>query len=125
MDTTMYKKYIDKYGNFSHILNIEIDNSVSEDEKHIILYDIYDLINEKDITKKIARMNIIINWRVYDDSDLLHYYTGGDGILGDVAIYEHTKLLLNDINKVTTGDKVKIYLSKPLTTSICVVNKII
>lgn len=125
MDTTMYKKYIDKYGNFSHILNIEIDNSVSEDEKHIILYDIYDLINEKDITKKIARMNIIINWRVYDNSDLLHYYTGGDGILGDVAIYEHTKLLLNDINKVTTGDKFKIYLSKPLTTSICLLNKIV
>lgn len=123
MDTTMYKKYIDKYGNFSHILNIEIDNSVSEDEKHIILYDIYDLINEKDITKKIARMNIIINWRVYDDSDLLHYYTGGDGILGDVAIYEHTKLLLNDINKVTTGDKFKIYLSKPLTKPICIMSK--
>ena len=76
---------------------------------------------DKDITKKISRMNIIINWRVYDNSDLLHYYTGGDGILGDVAIYEHTKLLLNDINKVTTGDKVKIYLSKPLTTSICMV----
>lgn len=77
MDNTMYNRYIDKYGNFSHILNIEIDKSVSEDEKNIILYDIYDLINEKDITKKISRMNIIINWRVYDDSDLLHYYTGG------------------------------------------------
>ena len=124
MDTTMYKNYIDKYGNFSHILNIEIDNSVSEDEKHIILYDIYDLINEKNITKKISSMNIIINWRVYDNSDLLHYYTGGDGILGDVAIYEHTKLLLNDINKVTNGDKFKIYLSKPLTTSICIMNSI-
>jgi hypothetical protein len=121
MDTNMYEKYIDKYGNFSYILNIEIDKGVSEDEKNIILYDIYDLINEKDITKKVSRMNIIINWRVYDNSDLLHYYTGGDGILGDVAIYEHTKLLLNDINKVTTGDKVKIYLSKPLTTSICMV----
>lgn len=121
----MYKKYIDKYGNFSHILNIEIDKSVSEDEKNIILYDIYDLINEKDITKKISRMNIIINWRVYDNSDLLHYYTGGDGILGDVAIYEHTKLLLNDINKVTTGDKLTIHLSKPLTTSICIMNKIL
>lgn len=125
MDTTMYKKYIDKFGNFSHILNIEIDNSVSEDEKHIILYDIYDLINEKNITKKISSMNIIINWRVYDNSDLLHYYTGGDGILGDVAIYEHTKLLLNDINKVTNGDKFKIYLSKPLTTSICIMNSIL
>jgi len=124
MDTTMYKKYIAKYGNFSHILTIELDKSVSEDEKNIILYDIYDLINEKDITKKISRMNIIINWRVYDNSDLLHYYTGGDGILGDVAIFEHTKLLLNDINKVTNGDKLKIHLSKPLTNSICIKNTI-
>ncbi|MCJ7801983.1 MAG: hypothetical protein MUP82_06460 [Candidatus Marinimicrobia bacterium] len=120
----MYKKYISKYGNFSHILNIEIDNSVSEDEKNIILYDIYDLINEKDITKKISNMNIIMKWRAYDNSNLLHYYTGGDGILGDVAIFEHTKLLLNDINKVTTGDKLKIYLSKPLTNSICIPNTI-
>ena len=125
MDNTMYNRYIDKYGNFSHILNIEIDKSVSEDEKNIILYDIYDLINEKDITKKISRMNIIINWRVYDNSDLLHYYTGGDGILGDVAIYEHTKLLLNDINKVTNSDKVKIYISKPLTKPICIMSKFI
>ena len=47
---TIYKNYIDLYGNFSHILNIKIDKSVSEDEKRIILFDIYDLINEKDIT---------------------------------------------------------------------------
>jgi len=116
---TMYKNYIDKYGNFSHILNIEIDKSVSEDEKHIILYDIYDLINEKDINKKISNMNIIIKWRVYDTSNLLHYYTGGDGMLGDVAIYAHTKLLLVDINKLKNSDKFKIYLYKPLTKSIC------
>ena len=125
MDTTMYKKYIGKYGNFSYILNIEIDKSLSEDEKHIILYDIYDLINEKDIKKKISNMNIIIKWRVYDNSNLLHYYTGGDGILGDVAIYEHTKLLLIDINKVTNSDKFKIYLNKSLTKSICMMNKTI
>jgi len=125
MDTTMYKKYIGKYGNFSHILNIEIDKSLSEDEKHIILYDIYDLINEKDIKKKISNMNIIIKWRVYDNSNLLHYYTGGDGILGDVAIYEHTKLLLTDINKLKNSNKFKIYLNKPLTKSICIMNKII
>jgi len=119
------KSILGKYGNFSHILNIEIDKSLSEDEKHIILYDIYDLINEKDIRKNISNMNIIIKWRVYDNSNLLHYYTGGDGILGDVAIYEHTKLLLTDINKVTTSDKFKIYLNKPLTKSICMLNKTI
>jgi hypothetical protein len=121
----MYKKYIVKYGNFSHILNIEIDKSLSEDEKNIILYDIYDLINEKEIEKNISNMNVIIKWRVYDKSNLLHYYTGGDGILGDIAIYEHTKLLLTDINKLKNSDKIKIYLNKPLTKSICMLNKII
>jgi hypothetical protein len=121
----MYKKYISKYGNFSHIFNIEIDKSLSEDEKHTILYDIYDLINEKEIEKTISNMNVIIKWRVYDNSNLLHYYTGGDGILGDVAIYEHTKLLLTDINKLKNSDKFKIHLNKPLTKSICMVNKII
>ena len=122
---TMYKKYSSKYGNFSHILNIEIDKSLSEDEKHTILYDIHDLINEKEIEKNISNMNIIIKWRAYDNSNLLHYYTGGDGILGDVAIYEHTKLLLTDINKLKNIDKFKIYLNKPLTKSICMINKII
>jgi len=57
----MYEKYIGKYGNFSHILNIEIDKSVSEDEKHIILYDIYDLINEKDIKKNISNIILLLN----------------------------------------------------------------
>ena len=120
MVSTMYNKYIRKYGNFSHLLNIKIDESLSEYEKNTILYDIFNLINEKDINKKISNMNIIVKWRVYDNSNLLHYYTGGDGILGDVAIYEHTKLLLNDINKLKNSDKFKIYLSKPLTKSICI-----
>ena len=92
----MYKKYIDKYGNFSHNLNIEFDKSLSEDEKNKILYDIFNLINEKYITKNIANTNISIKWRVYDNTDLLHYYTEGNGILSDRGIYEHTKLLLND-----------------------------
>lgn len=125
MNTTMYKKYVDKYGNFSHILNIEIDKSITEEEKNIILYEIYDLINEKDINKKIANMNIIINCRVYDNSNLLHYYTDSDGILGDEAIFEHTKLLLNDLNKLKNSNKLKIHLNKPLTQSICIMNKFI
>ena len=33
---TMYKKYINKYGNFTHIFNIEIDETLSEDEKNKI-----------------------------------------------------------------------------------------
>lgn len=34
MNTTLYKQYIEMYGNFSHILNIEIDKRLTEDEKN-------------------------------------------------------------------------------------------
>ena len=54
---TMYKKYIDKYGNFSHNLNIEIDESLSEDEKNTILYDIFNL-NQRRI--KTAQSGFIL-----------------------------------------------------------------
>jgi len=121
---TIYKNYIELYGNFSHILNIKIDKSLSEDEKRIILFDIYDLINEKEIKKNISTKIISIKWRVYDDSDLLHYFTDINGILLDKEVYEHTKLLLNNIKTITgakNSDKFIIILSKPLTEDVCLI----
>ena len=121
---TIYKNYIDLYGNFSHILNIKIDKSVSEDEKRIILFDIYDLINEKDIKKNISNTIISIKWRVYDESNLLHYFTDSKGILSDKKVYEHTKLLLNNIKTITgakNSNKFIIILSKPLTKPVCLI----
>jgi len=121
---TIYKNYIDLYGNFSHILNIKIDKSLSEDEKRIILFDIYDLINEKEIKKNISNTIISIKWRVYDESNLLHYFTDSKGILSDKKVYEHTKLLLNNIKTITgakNSDKFIIILSKPLTKPVCLI----
>jgi hypothetical protein len=121
---TIYKNYIDLYGNFSHILNIKIDKGLSEDEKRIILFDIYDLINEKEIKKNISNTIISIKWRVYDESDLLHYFTDSNGILLDKEVYEHTKLLLNNIKTITgakNSDKFIIILSKPLTKPVCLI----
>ena len=121
---TIYKNYIDLYGNFSHILNIKIDKSLSEDEKRIILFDIYDLINEKEIKKNISNTIISIKWRVYDESDLLNYFTDSNGILSDKEVYEHTKLLLNNIKTITgakNSDKFIIILSKPLTKPVCLI----
>jgi len=117
---TIYKNYITKYGNFSHILTIEIDKCLNEDEKNTILSDIYELINEKKITKNISNIDIQLKWRVYDENDLLHYYTDSNGIFSDKGIYEHTKLLLNDIKNLRNSDKSNIILSKPLTKSICI-----
>jgi hypothetical protein len=117
---TIRSAYVNKYGNFSHILTININNSLSQDEKNTILYDIYDFINEKDISKHISNMDITLKWRVYDKTDLLHYYTDGNGILSDKGVYEHTKLLVNDIKKLKNGDNITIVVNKPLTKSICI-----
>ena len=114
---TLYKQYIDIYGNFSHILNIKIDNNISEDVKTQILLDIYDLINEKDIIKNISNTDIILKWRTID---YYNYFTDGNGILGNKGVYKHSKLLLNDIRKIRNSDKFNITINKPLTKSICV-----
>ena len=89
---TLYKQYIEMYGNFSHILNIKIDSRLSKDEKNQILLDIHGIISEKDITKNISNANISVKWRTID---FYHYFTDGNGILSDKGIYAHTKLLLN------------------------------
>jgi len=109
---TIYKNYIDKYGNFSYILNIKINNSLSKDEKNTILHSIYDFINEKNISKNISNTDITVKWRVYDENDLLHYYTNTNDILSDKGVYEHTKLLLNDIKQIKNSDNINIVLSK-------------
>ena len=114
---TLYKQYIEMYGGFSHILNIKIDNCLSEDEKKEILLDIRDLINEKVIIKNISNTDIGVKWRTID---FYHYFTDGNGILSDKGIYEHTKLLLNDIKKINNSNKFYINLSKPLTKEVCI-----
>ncbi len=114
---SVYKQYIEMYGDFSHILTIKMDKDLSDDEKKQILLDIHDLISEKEIIKNISNMNIGVTWRTID---FYHYFTDGNGILSDEGIYKHTKLLLNDIKKIRNSDKFNIVVSKPLTKSICI-----
>lgn len=114
---TLYKQYSEVYGNFTHILNIEIDKGLSKEEEEQLISDIYYLINDREIKKNISNTNIGVTWRTID---FYHYYTNGNGILSDKGIYEHTKLLLDDIHQVRNSDKMNITLSKPLTRSICI-----
>ena len=114
---TLYKQYIEMYGDFSHILTIKFDKDLIEGEKKQILSDIHDLISEKEIIKNISNTNIGVKWRTID---FYHYFTDGNGILSDQGIYEHTKLLLNDIKKIRNSDKFNIVINKPLTKSICI-----
>ena len=119
--TTRTREYYNKYGNFLYVLNIELENGISNDEKSVVLSTIYDLINEQDVEKDILNTNVRIKWRVYDTTDLYHYYTDAYNIFGDKAVHEHTKLLCNDIKQIINCNKIKIYVTKPLTKSICII----
>jgi hypothetical protein len=102
----------------SHIFStLKFDKGLTKDEITQILLDIHDLISEKEIIKNISNMNIGVKWRTID---FYHYFTDGNGILSDKGIYEHTKLLLNDIKQIRNSDKFNIIVSKPLTKSICI-----
>ena len=78
---------------------------------------------------KVQKIHGILNlqgckWRVYDESDLLHYFTDSNGILSDEEVYKHTKLLLNNIKTITgakNSDKFIIILSKSLTKPVCLI----
>jgi hypothetical protein len=112
--------YISKYGNFTHILNICIDDELCENEKNTIIYAIYDAINNKQIFKNLLDNNIPITWRISNKTDLLCYYTNCGGILGDKLVQEHTKMLLNDIRQILNKDNFSLMVSKPLTKPICI-----
>ena len=120
-----YKTYIAKYGKFSHILNVVLHESLSENEKTTVLSTIYDMLNDKEVsvnhTDYYSVTNIRIKWRVANETDLLHYYTdGGGGLFADCAILQHTQKVLEDLRKAINKDMFDIIVTKPLTSTICI-----
>lgn len=128
IDSNSHQNYIRKYGNFSHVLNITIHDSINDPrEKQYILSSIYKILNEKVIEKNIFDINtniytnVRIKWRVYDDNYVLQYFTDVGGIFGDKAVQEHTKLVLQEIHKHVNKDMFSIHITKPVTKYICMV----
>jgi hypothetical protein len=114
-----YNTYISKYGNISHILNIFVNEDLCENDKNTIMSTICDMLNDKEIY--IFNIHILLKWRVSNEKDLLHYYTDGCGMLGDKAVQEHTKMVLNDITEIIGKDKFSFTITKPLTKRICII----
>jgi len=123
MNTTKLKSYINKYGNISHIIIININENIDEYQKNIILETIYDVINDKNIIKNLGNNYIEINWRVSNITDLFHYYTDVQGMYSDKCVYKCMKLLWNDIEEIIGTDKCSFLIVKPLTKEICVLSE--
>lgn len=83
--------------------------------------EIFNLINEKEIINQINGMDVKIKW-MWDDANA-YYYTDVKGMLGDVAVKEHTILLFSHIQKVLNDKNIcmsdiSYRISRPLVKQI-------
>jgi hypothetical protein len=113
-----YNDYIKKYGSFTHILTIFLNNKLSETEKSTVISSIYSMLNRKPIQKNILGSDFRLTWSVANENNLLHYYS--NGYLSDFAIKIHTELVLNDIEEKIGSNKFSYLITKLLTTPISV-----
>ena len=84
-------------GNISHILNVQISQTPSDEVGSQIRRHIFRLIQGNPITKLIHGMNVTITWRSTSTTSPTCYHTDVGGILGDVAVKRHAEMLLHDI----------------------------
>lgn len=105
--------------NYTHILQIEIDDNVCNNDKNKLISFIYDNIHNKVISKNIMDTNIPIKWTVTNESKTT-YYTDVKGMLGDRAVYLHTEMLSSNIkNKYPEPVDFVFTVTKPLMQQIC------
>lgn len=117
-----YNNYLRRYGTFTHILTFFISNELCESDKKDVISSIYNMLNEKEITKFIfnnnADVSISMKWRVADETNLLQYYTDGNVLLSDMGIQAHTKMVLRDIVQHIGNGKFTYIITKPITKQI-------
>jgi len=105
-----------------YILNLFINELLSEEETKRIIYTINDMIEEKEIEKRLTLFgtNITMRWSLINHSNLLQYYAiDSSGLLSDEGVYEHTKQVLNDVRQIVGKNKFSFIITKPLTRKLC------
>lgn len=109
------------YANGADILNLFIDENLSENEQNLIISTIYDMIHDKEIEKDICGRNLGIKWRVLDEKNLLQYYTHSSELLADEGIHMHTQKVLNDIREIVGKNKFSFIITKSITKKVCMI----
>jgi|LWDU01.1.fsa_nt_gi hypothetical protein len=101
-------------GNVSHILNVIINQSTTDDIKYNIRKQVFDKINNVPIMFTIQNTQVVITWRSKAISN--HYHADVMGIYGDTAVKLHTEMLLKifDMSDCLGGSKLSFMVTKPL-----------
>jgi hypothetical protein len=84
--------HIREGGNVSHILNVNINKSITDDTANQIRQQVFHKINNIPLMFTIRNLQVTITWRSNAVSN--HYHADVMGMYGDVAVKLHTKMLL-------------------------------
>lgn len=115
--------------NVSHILHVNI-STPPKDLAIPIRHAIFRIINEERITKEVDGVPVSITWRSSAQQTSAHFYCDVNGMFGDRAVNEHTKLLLRDVvhqldpqfgNIFANGDTgVSFVVTRPLVLEVAI-----
>ena len=110
-------------GNVSHILNVNINQSITDDTANQIRQQVFHKINNIPLMFIINNLNVVITWRSNDN--LNYYHADVMGIYGDVAVKLHTEMLLklfDDIGEYDDNDcfGMEFMITKPLVRIIAI-----
>jgi hypothetical protein len=91
------KNHVRQGGNVTHILNVKVSNQRNADEGNRIRQRIYQYIANTAHALNILGMNFAITWRTSASYTSTNYHCDVGGMLGDLAVKEHTKALLRNV----------------------------
>ena len=108
-------------GNVSHILNVIIDEHITNDIANKIRRQVFQKINNVPIRFNMNNTDVVITWRSNDN--LYSYHADVMGMYGDVAVKLHTEMLLRQFDMAAYGDCVwglmlDFIVTKPLVRTI-------
>jgi hypothetical protein len=126
------KNHISQGGNVTHILNVKVSNQRTPEEGTRIRQRIYQRIANTAQWKDILGLNFAITWITSATTTSAYYHCDVGGLLGDLAVKEHSKSLLRDILMSIDNDFEQVFsrgitgvsflVTKPLIREVALVD---
>ena len=123
------KNIIRNGGNVTHILNIKISKQPTSEIGNEIRRRLFRSIRGIPIVKAVGGMNVTITWRSSANSSSAYYHSD-NAYITDLAVKEHTKMMLRDLLNTLDNTFNNIFsngitglsfiVTKPLTRTIVI-----